>query len=103
MFRVYVKPLHEGLGFMFRVYVKPLQLRSRLLLRAHAHMRMHVRACVCAVHISNTPMHWAAVKGHGEIMQWLIKKHFPVSNKNKVYTCCIQQECIHAASNKNKL
>ena len=31
----------------------------------------------------NTPVHWAAVKGHNEILNWLITKNFPVSTKNK--------------------
>ncbi|MGB1593939.1 MAG: ankyrin repeat domain-containing protein, partial [Promethearchaeia archaeon] len=31
----------------------------------------------------NTPVHWAAVKGHNEILQWLIQQNFPVTTANK--------------------
>jgi hypothetical protein len=31
----------------------------------------------------NTPVHWAAMEGHTEILNWLITKNFPVSTKNK--------------------
>ncbi len=31
----------------------------------------------------NTPVHWAAVKGHYEILQILIDHQFPASTKNK--------------------
>jgi ankyrin repeat protein len=31
----------------------------------------------------NTPVHWAAVKGHLNVLQFLLDKGFPTSSKNK--------------------
>eukprot|EP00960_Hanusia_phi_P010028 292574-Hanusia_phi.AAC.8 len=54
----------------------------------------------------NTPVHWAALKGHDGVLEYLIQKGFPLASKNKdgdapMYT--FQCHCKHwAASGGNE-
>ena len=55
----------------------------------------------------NTPVHWAAVKGHREILQILLKNNFPASKPNKdgcrtvrAYPCLPLQSNLMPALNR---
>ena len=65
-----------------------------------------IKGCVCALQGGNTPLHWAACNGHGEVVDTLVNAGATVDVINNVsyvrraikYKCVLILTCIELCS-----